>query len=142
MSLLIIILFTLTSCIQKSSLSVISTDTSESCTMNNFKLSSESHMLIEVYFMEHSESTQVVYTERVDPLLSFPKKVNVKSFIPPDLTKEYYVNAKVFQKSGDTLRIGDFLSETATPVSHADIELTCLESCQSKNVGGFCSDRT
>ena len=118
---------------------VIPTTTTSEC---QFRLTPESHMLIEVYFEEHSESTKTVHVERVNPISYFPASVSAKNFIPPDPTKTYYISVKVFQKSGDDIHVGDFMSETSTPTTSPSVELSCVEHCDSQNSGGFCTKNT
>lgn len=107
-----------------------------------FKFTEHSHAIIELYLEESSDSNPTVSTHRIENIKKFPISYSVPSPSNVDMEK-LRISAKVISGEGDEAKIGDFVTETVTPVnrwSSTTIEVVGLESCEAPHSGGFCTN--
>lgn len=107
-----------------------------------FQFTKYSHAIIRLYVERSSESNDVISTHRIHPVTEFPIKFSVP--FPSGVDAETLkISAKVLSGPDDEAKVGDFITETVTPVKRGSltiIEVVGLESCNAPNKGGFCSD--
>ena len=105
-----------------------------------FEFTEYSHAIIKLYLEESSDSNPTVSTHRIDHIKSFPIDYSIPFPSNVDIEK-LRISAKVISGQGDETKLGDFVTETVTPVkrwSSTIVEVVGLESCEAPHAGGIC----
>lgn len=105
-----------------------------------FKFTEHSHVIIKLIVEESSENNPTVSTHRIKNIKAFPISYSVPAPSNVDIDK-LKISANVISGKGDDEKIGDFVTETVTPVKRwfsTTIEVVGLESCDAPHAGGFC----
>ena len=108
-----------------------------------FKFTRYSHAIIELRLEELSENNPTISTHRIENIKKFPISYFIPSPSNADIDK-LRISAKVISGGDDEPKVGDFITETVTPVkrwSSTTIEVVGLESCEAPHSGGFCSNK-
>ena len=108
----------------------------------NFLFTEDSHVVIDLYSEEHSDSTSTIKSHTITNITKFPISYSIP--FPENVDeKKLRISAKVLSGKEDTAKIGDFTTETVTPVQRGaptTIQVVGRESCSAAHSGGYCNN--
>ncbi len=141
---LIITSILLSACGNSRSISgTIVTERTQFSYQRDFNFTADSHAIIRIYSKNNSENSDTAIKKNINNIISFPIQFSIQIETPLDFSKnDYFISAKVFSQAGDDTHVGDFTTETVTPIPRTGsvtVRVAGLESCDSPNSGGFCS---
>lgn len=112
----------------------------------DFVFTSESYAVVRLRQSQGTAPSVFLKEQVIRDISSFPIKFNLQLDSPLDFSKafSYFVSAQVFSQGGEELRVGDLATESVNQLranqTFITLSATGLESCESEDSGGFCSD--
>ena len=108
-----------------------------------FKFTPDSHVIIKLYLEKNSEENETITTYKIENIKEFPIHFSVP-LSGASRSSDLRISATVISGTGDEAKIGDFKTETVTPVpswGSVTVEVVGLESCNAPHAGGFCTSK-